>query len=270
MTSRTGSSAGVATAAFISWLVTGAVGPALVALPVNLAADKLSSAAVRWFKRLRQTDDLSRLVRAASGTSVQLSRDEVSNLRTLLEREQTWRLLAGGKFNERLRELTDQITGCLPPRDGRAAEDAREAAGAIARGLLEFAVYDLQPDIFQKVVLTRLQQMTDQTSTLDQALFHMHKDLYHLAGEAKDLFRQVMDRLPPGPADINEIRIYLKTLIGWLNTDPWPRDQRLVGPMLTPAAMERKLRVSGTGPHPGGRSVHRHRADRGHGRLPDH
>jgi len=38
-------------------------------------ADKLSSAAMRRFRRLRQTDDLSRLVGAASGTSVQLSLD---------------------------------------------------------------------------------------------------------------------------------------------------------------------------------------------------
>ena len=77
MTSHTRSPAGDATAAFVSWLVTGAVGPALVALPVNLVADKLAGAAVRWFKRFRQTDDLSRLVKAAAGTSVQLSRDEI-------------------------------------------------------------------------------------------------------------------------------------------------------------------------------------------------
>ena len=222
---------------------------------MNLAADKLCSAAVGWFKRLRQTDDLSRLVRAASGTSVHLSRDEVSNLRSLLTKEQTWRMIAGGKLNEKLHDLIGQIVGCLPPRDGRTVEDAREAASAIARGLLEFAVYDLQPGIFQKVVLARLEQMTDQASALDTALVRMHGDLYHLVGEAKDLFRQVMDRLPPGPAGLSEIRIYLKTLISWLNNDPWPRDQRLGGPVLTPAAIERKLRVSGTA------SAHEHDAE---------
>jgi NACHT domain len=243
LTSRASSSAGDATAAFVSWLVTGAIGPALVALPVNLVADKLSRAAVGWFKRLRQTDDLSRLVRAASGTSVHLNRDEVSKLRSLLTREQTWRMLAGRKLNEKLQELTGQIVGCLPARDGRTEEDACEAAGAIARGLLEFAVYDLQPEIFQKVVLARLQQMTDQASALDTALLRMHKDLYHLAGEAKELFRQVMDRLPPGPADLNEIRIYLKMLISWLNVDSWTRDQRLGGRELTPAAIECELQV---------------------------
>ena len=121
-----------------------------------------------------------------------------------------------------------------------------QAAGAIARGLLEFAVYDLQPEIFQKVVLARLQQMADQASALDEALFRMHKDLYHLVDEVKDLFKLVMDRLPTGPADLNEIRIYLRTLIGWLNSDPWPHDPRLGGPVLTPAAIERKLRVSAT------------------------
>ncbi len=213
---------------------------------MNLAASKLSSAAVHWFKRLKQTDDLSRLVRAASGTSIHLSHNEVSRLRSLLTREQTWQLLAGGRLDEKLQELTGQIAGCLPPRKGWAAEQAREAAEAIARGLLEFAVYDLQPDIFQKVVLTRLRHMADGAGALDTALLRMHEDLYHLAGETRDLFRDVMDRLPPGPADLHEIKIYLKTLIRWLNSDPWPRDQRLGGPVLTPAAIERKLRVSGT------------------------
>ena len=105
--------------------------------------------------------------------------------------------------------MTGQIADCLPPRDGRTAEDAHEAAGAIARGLLEFAVFELQPEIFQKVVLARLQQMTDQASALDEALFRMHKDLYHLIDEVKDLFQLVSDRLPPGRADLNEIKIYL-------------------------------------------------------------
>ena len=236
-----------ATAAFVSWLVTGAVGPALVALPVNLAADKVAGAAVRWFRRFRQTDDLSRLVKAAS-TSVQLSRDEISSLRELLEKEQTWRLLAVGKLSEKLPELTGQIASCLPPRDDRTTEDAHEAAEAIARGLVEFAVFELQPEVFQKVALARLQQMVEQVSALDQALFVMHKDLYALAGEATELFTLVMDRLPPGPADLNEIKIYLRTLIGWLNADPWPQGQRLGGPVLTPAAIERQLRVSTTSP----------------------
>ena len=165
-------------AAFVSWLVTGAVGPALVALPVNLAADKLAGAAVRWFRRLRQTDDLSRLVKAAAGTSVLSAVTRSEDLRTLLSKEQTWRLLAGRQARREAAGTDRRIADCLPPRDGRTAEDAREAAEAIARGLLEFAVFDLQPEIFQKVVLARLQQMTDQASALDEALFRMHKDLY--------------------------------------------------------------------------------------------
>jgi hypothetical protein len=245
MTGRSHSPAGDATAAFVSWLVTGAVGPTLVALPVNLMADKLAGAAVRWFRRLRQTDDLSRLVQTAAETSVQLSRDEIKALRKLLTEKQTWRLLAEGKLNEKLQELTSKIADCLPQRDGRIAE---EAAGPIARGLLEFAVYDLQPEIFQKVVLARLQQMTDQAGALDEALFRMHKDLYQLVDDMKELFQQVSDRLPLGPADLNEIRIYLNAMIGWLNTDPWPQDLRLGGPRLTPAVIERKLRVAVTRP----------------------
>ena len=247
MTSHARSTPADATAAFVSWLVTIGGGPALVALPVNLVAHELAKAAGRWFKRFRQTDDLSRLVKAAAGISVQLSRDEIKDLRNLLEQEQTWSLLAGGTQNElKAKELIDQIAARLPPRAGRTEEDWREAAGAIARGLLEFAVFKLQPEIFQKVVLARLQQMSDQASALDEALFRMHKDLYHAVGEAKDLFTLVSDRLPPGRADLNEVKIYLTMLIGWLNADPWP--QRLGGPALTPAAIERKLRISATDP----------------------
>ena len=50
MTSHARSTAGDATDAFVSWLVTGAVGRAHVALPVNLAAHKLAGMAVSWFK----------------------------------------------------------------------------------------------------------------------------------------------------------------------------------------------------------------------------
>lgn len=244
MPSQARSTGGQATAAFISWLVTGAVGPALVALPVNLLADKLADAAIRWFKRVSQTDDLSRLVKAAAGTSVQLSRAEIKDLRELLGDERTWRLLAVGKLNEKLQELIGQIADCLPARDGRTTDDARVAASAVARGLLEFAIFDLQPEVFQKVVLARLQQMSDQATALDDALFRMHQDLYAFTEDAKDLFRQVMDRLPPGPAGLGVVRIYLTTLIDWLSTDPWPRDRRFAGPLLIPAAIERKLRVT--------------------------
>ena len=59
--------------------------------------------------------------------------------------------------------------------------------------------------------------------------------------------KRVLERLPPGPADRGEIVTYLKTLIDWLSTDPWPRDLRFSGPILNPAAIERKLRITTTG-----------------------
>ena len=186
-----------------------------MSIPVNWAADKLADAAVRWFKRYRQTDDLSRLVKAATGPSAQLSRDEVKKLAKLLEDEETWHQLGGSDVTH----LTDRIAACLP-------SGTREVADAISRGLLEFAVFDLERDVFQKVVQARLQQMTDQASALDEALFRMHEDLYHLVDEVKDLFKLVSDRLPPGRANLGEIKVYLKGLIDWLNTDPWPRDDR--------------------------------------------
>jgi hypothetical protein len=250
MASRAHPPAAQATAAFVSWLVTGAVGPALVALPVNMVADKLADAATRWFRRFRQTDDLSRLVKAAAGSSAQLSRDEIASLRKLLAKESTWSMLAAGPLSEKLAELTAAIASFLSPRAGRTAEGARESAAAIARGLIEFAVFDLQPDIFQRVVLARLQQMTEQATATDQALFRMHIDLYNLVDSARDLFELVRDRLPPGPAGRGEIRIYLMALVNWLSTDPWPGGRGLDGPILTQAAVERPLRVAVTSrPH---------------------
>ena len=227
----------------VSWLAWGAVGPAAVALPTSWAADKLAGAAVRWFKRFRKTDDLSRLVKTATGT-IGLNGAEFKDLRKLLEKEGTWSLLAGRE----VKDLACRIAACLPLRDGRTEEASREAAAwTIARGLLEFAVFDLEPDNFQKVVLARLQQMADQATALDKALFDLHSDLYAHLADATDLLKRVMDRLPPGPAGRGEIAVYLRTLIDWLNTDPWPRDPRFGGPVLTPAVIERKLRITAKG-----------------------
>ena len=54
---------------------------------------------------------------------------------------------------------------------------------------------------------------------------------------------QALDRLPPSPAEQGDVAVYLAMLIRWLNTDPWPQDKRFGGPLLTPAAVERKLRI---------------------------
>ena len=222
--------------------------PGAVGLPVNWAAEELAGAAQRWFRRLRRTDDLSRLVKAATGSSVDLTPAEFDAVRRLLEDQQTWILLGRGTVED----LATRIASCLPPRDGRTAEDSHAAAMTIARGLLEFAVADLDPKLFQQVLLTRLQRMeTDQASALDKALLGLHADLIaRLAEQARQRFtsvmghlKRVLDRLPPGPAQRGEIAVYLRTLIDWLSTDPWPRDRRFGGAWLTPAAIERKLRV---------------------------
>ena len=80
----------------LAWLLESGVGPAAVALPVNWAADALAGAAQRWFRRLRRTDDLSRLVRAATGTSIDLTGAEFSAVRLLLEDRQTWSVAGRG------------------------------------------------------------------------------------------------------------------------------------------------------------------------------
>ena len=92
------------------------------------------------------------------------------------------------------------------------------------------------------MLLKRLERMeTEQASALDKALLGLHARFASVMEQLK----LVLDRLPPGPAHRGEIEVYLRTLIDWLNTDPWPRD--LGGSVLTPAAIERKLRVTATG-----------------------
>jgi len=226
----------------VSWLLGAGLGPAAVAVPVDWAADALAGAAQRWFKRLRRTDDLSRLVRAATGTSAGLTQAEFDALRKLLEDQQTWSVAGRGTAED----LATRIAACLPPRDGRTAEDSHAAALTIARGLLEFAVADLDPKLFQQVLMARLQRMeTGQASKLDREMFDLHADLTAGFDSVMDQLKVVLDRLPPGPAGRGEIAVYLRTLINWLSTDPWPRD--LGGSVLTPAAIERKLRVTATG-----------------------
>ena len=224
----------------VSWLLAAGLGPAAVAVPVNWAADALAGAAQRWFKRLRRTDDLSRLVRAATGTSVDLTQAEFDAVRKLLEDQQTWSVAGRGTVED----LATRIADCLPPRDRRTVGDAHAAALTIARGLLEFAVADLDPKLFQQVLMARLQRMeTGQASALDEALLGLHARFDSVMEQLK----LVLDRLPPGPARRGEIEVYLRTLIDWLSSDPWPRDPQFGGSVLTPAAIERKLRITATG-----------------------
>ena len=229
---------------FATWLVEGGVGPALVALPVNWAAAEVAGAATRWFRRLHRTDDLSRLVSTAVGISVNLSRAEFGAVRQLLEDPQTWAILGHGTVED----LAALIAPCFQHRDGRQAEGLHAAAVTVARGLLEFAVADLDPKVFQQLLLARLHRMeTDEANALDEALLDLHADLAARFTGVMEQFKRVLDRLPPGPARRSEMVVYLNTLMDWLNSDPWPQDQRLGGPALTPAAIERKLRVRAIG-----------------------
>jgi hypothetical protein len=158
----------------IEWLLTAALGPATVALPLGWGADALAGAARRWFKRIRRADGLSRLVRDATGSSADLTDAEFAAVRELLERQQTWDLLGQGPIDG----VISWIAACLPERDGRTAGRSRETALVIARGLLEFAAVDLDPGDFQRILLARLQRLgTDQLNALDEAMFVLHADL---------------------------------------------------------------------------------------------
>jgi hypothetical protein len=222
------------------WLIEGGLGPALVALPVDWTGAQVAKMARRWFQRLRRTDDLSRLVRAATGTSAGLTDTEFSAVRRLLEDEQTWSLAGRGSIED----LATLIMSCLPSRDDRTGDDSRTAARTIARGLIEFAVTDLDPKLFQQILLARLERIkTAQGNALDEAMLALNADLIAGFTAVMRELESVVDRLPPGAARQLEIAAYLRTLISWLNSDPWPQDRQFGGPVLTPAAIERKLRM---------------------------
>ena len=50
------------------------------------------------------------------------------------------------------------------------------------------------------------------------------------------------------PGHKGKFSVYLRALIDWLGSDPWAHDSRFGGPVLTPAAIERKLRVTAKDP----------------------
>jgi hypothetical protein len=234
---------------FLTWLIQGGVGPAVVALPVNWGGTDLARAAKRWFQRLRRSDGLSRIVRAATG-GVGLSDAEFAAVRRLLEKESTW----VGVGRRSVEDLASRIASCLPDRAG---EGSVAAGWAIAAGLLEFAVRDLEPEWFQQVLFARLDRMqADQASALDRAMLSVHADLVALLAhqdaanaerhaQVMGQLARVLDQLPPGPADRAEVAVYLATLIKWLDSDPWlQQDTRFAGSVPTPATIERRLRIA--------------------------
>ena len=156
--------------------------PALVGLPVTWAATDLARVARRWFRRLRRSDGLGMIVRAAAGGDIGLSNAEFDAVQRLLEQESTWVLAGRGTVED----LAARIALCLPDR----GEVASLAAGrAIAAGLLEFAVHDLEPEWFQRVLFARLDRLENrQASALDEAMLSVHADLaalLALQGEAE-------------------------------------------------------------------------------------
>ena len=226
----------------MGWLIEGGVGPATVAVPVNVAGNAAVGAAARWWRRLRRTDDLSRLIEAATGVSIDLTHDEFNAVRELLEDQQTWSLLGDGTVEE----LAGWIGSRLQPVEGPTSETSLVAGTAIARGLLEFSVADVDPKLFQQLLLARLRRLeSGQASALDTHLLNLHADLVVGLAEVTQQLKRVLERLPPGPATRSEIVVYLKTLIDWVNIDPWPREQWW-GHAITVSSIERKLRVSVT------------------------
>jgi hypothetical protein len=239
--------------ALVDWLITGGLGPALVALPVNWSARRLGGLAHRWMDRIRHEDGLSRLIQPPD-SPVKLARSEVAAVRRLLEDPKTWRLIAGGPVED----LAAAIAACLPEFTD-AGGDRAAAGRAIARGLLEFAAFDLEPALFQRVLMARITRLeAGQAARLDHVMLQLHAGLtawFVYQSEADELrarrilaqLGRVLDRLPPGVAGWGEVCVYLAELIEWLNADPWPRDPRFGGKVLSQTGIERELTISSPG-----------------------
>jgi hypothetical protein len=215
----------------LDWLVQGAIGPAVVALPINWAASVWADAARRWFERTRRTDALSLLVMSAVEGAEPLSRAEFRAIRQLLERVETWDVAGHGTPED----LMDLIAGQLPER---SAQERSALSRAIAAAVLDFAVHELEPELYNEAQGARLARVAaNEASSLDRALVI-------LAGLTGSM-AEALDRLPPGPAGIAEVTAYLNGLVEWLDTDPWPQDDGFGGwPALVPSQIERKLEIS--------------------------
>ena len=172
-----------------------------------------------WFRRLRRSDGLSRIVRAAVGTDVDLSDTEFAEIRHLLEQDSTWVQVGHGTVED----LATLIAGCFPEP---ASESSLSAGRAIAAGLLEFGVRTIEPEWFQQVLLARLDRMeAHQASALDRVMLRVHADLAaQLAvkdAAAADRFASVMGQLGQVLAGF---RLTRPTRARWRFTwPPWSR-----------------------------------------------
>jgi NACHT domain len=231
---------------FLTWLVVGGIGPAGVGVPVTWAASMLAEKSRRWFQWVRRSDDLSRIVRAATDGHVDLTRAEFDAIRDLLGQESTWDNLG----QDGVEHLASRIAKCLEEED---EGESRRAGGAIAAGLLEFVVGDLEPEWFQRVVFARLARLEGLQGGAASALDKAMSDLATLVASREtddNRIRQiseqlglVLERLQPRRAGCREVMIYLGVLIQSLKFDPWPADNRFPRPALTAADVERKLKA---------------------------
>jgi hypothetical protein len=136
-----------------------------------------------------------------------------------------------------LRATVEDLAELIASRlTDHSTEDALTVGRAITAGLLEFAVRDLEPDWFERVLFARLDRIAcGQSSGLDQAQLTIHADLaaqfaaHDAAGVARfaqliDQLGHVLDRLPPSVADEVKVKVYLATLAGQAHSPAVRRD----------------------------------------------
>ena len=178
------------------------------------AAGRIGGLAHQWLERIRHEDGLSRLVLAAD-PPVHLTGGELAAVRRLLENPKTWKRISSGTVED----LAVEISACLPVGKD-AGGDPLAAGRAIARGLLEFAVFDLEPELFQRVLMARIARLEgSQADRLDEAMLELSANLsawFACQDQADELrIRRVLTQTGPraGPAAARSSRAGSRVLV---------------------------------------------------------
>jgi hypothetical protein len=152
-----------------------------------------------------------------------------------------------GGVEERTAEvLATEVEQALAVDDEGAARLRVEIAGILNRvGAASVALEEVR-DSESGIDVNRSLELAEALAALAQDFGEFSFLLAEVHATLADI-RQVLDQMVLTAAGRDEIVLYLRTLKDWLNSDPWPKRSEFAGPELTPAAIERKLRIASSG-----------------------
>lgn len=125
------------------------------------------------------------------------------------------------------RELTDKLGAARMTAEALSLEAqlARDTVGRWIRGATVPTLAALR--VVEDVLSDRLGCPVDLAAAVRERRFARQRDWQSVGG-----------------AQGSEIAVYLRTLINWLDADPWARDPRLGAPVSIPSGIEQKLAIA--------------------------